>query len=231
VSPEGVVVPVRCIAHRGFADRFPENTPSAVRRAVELGADAVEIDVRRCGSGEVVAVHDETVDRVTDATGRVADLSAGRLASLDVLGSGEGVPTLVDLLARLPGGVTANVELKERGLAGDVLEAGTAHDTDLLVSSFDTAALEEAAAVRPAPLAVLFADEPAATLTEARELGCVAVHPHVDLCSPAFVERAHDAGFEVNAWTVGSGETARSLAAAGVDGLISDAPEYCPGGR
>jgi len=93
------------------------------------------------------------------------------------------------------------------------------------------AALEEAAAVRPAPLAVLFADEPAATLTEARELGCVAVHPHVDLCSPAFVERAHDAGFEVNAWTVGSGETARSLAAAGVDGLISDAPEYCPGGR
>ena len=88
---------MRCIAHRGFAKVNPENTVTAVRSAAEH-TDVIEIDVRRCGSGELVVIHDETVERVTDGTGRVAELSADELTALDVLESGEGVPTLPSLL-------------------------------------------------------------------------------------------------------------------------------------
>jgi len=92
---------MRLIAHRGFADRYPENTLRAVREASRF-ADEVEVDVRRCDSGELVVVHDCTVDRVTDEEGAVAHHSLAELRALDVLGTGEGVPTLAEVLSAVP---------------------------------------------------------------------------------------------------------------------------------
>jgi glycerophosphoryl diester phosphodiesterase len=218
---------VRCIAHRGFAGTYPENTLTAARSAVADGADAVEIDVRRCGSGEVVVVHDETVDRVTDGTGPVAEHSAAELRALDVLHTGEGIPTLDAVLAALPGGVTVNVELKERGLAADVLSAAADHDADVLVSSFQPAALREAAAAGAASTALLFADHADAAFETARRIDCRAIHPHWEACTGTLVDRAHDAALEVNAWTARSAGAAAKVAGAGADGLISDSPEFC----
>jgi glycerophosphoryl diester phosphodiesterase len=218
---------VRCIAHRGFADTYPENTVTAVRSAAAAGADAVEVDVRRCGSGEVVVVHDATVDRVTDGSGPVADHSAAELRGLDVLGTGEGVPTLDAVLDALPGSVAANVELKERGLAADALAVAADHESDLLVSSFDPEALREAGEAGTDPRALLFDGDVDAAVGVARRLDCRALHPHWERCTDPFVARAHAAGFEVNAWTVRSAGTAASLAAAGVDGHIADAPAFC----
>lgn len=216
---------MRCFAHRGFAESFPENTLAAVRGAVAAGADAVEVDVRRCATGEPVVVHDATVDRVTDGEGEIADLPLSTLRSLDVLGSGEGIPTLAEVVEAVPPEVILNVELKERGLAADVLRiAGAA---DLLVSSFERGALREPAAAGDVPLALLFAADGRDSLSAAADLGCAAVHPHHSLCDRAFVERAHQRGFAVNAWTVRSTTTARRLGRVGVDGLIADAPGYC----
>ena len=134
---------MRCIAHRGFAETYPENTVAAVRAATEQ-ADAVEVDVRRCGSGELVLTHDETVDRVTDATGRVEAFTSGELASLDVLGSGEGIPTLSAALGAVEPGVQLNVELKEPGLAAEALAAADDASVEVLVSSFSPSVLREA---------------------------------------------------------------------------------------
>lgn len=225
---------MRCFAHRGFAGVNPENTLPAVRRAAASGADAIEVDVRRCGSGDLVAIHDATVDRVTDATGAVADLSLSALRDLDVLGSGAGVPALSDVLAAVPADVTLNAELKQAGLAADALALADAHDVDVLVSAFDPALLREAAVAGDPSLALLFSpastvSEPVVAIDVADDCGCDAVHPREDCCDDGFVERAHRDGLAVNAWTVESPAVAVRLRDAGVDGIIADSPDCCLG--
>jgi len=214
---------VDLIAHRGFAAEAAENTVGAVRRAGEL-ADAVEVDVRRCGSGELVVVHDPTVDRVTDAAGRVSDLSFAELRALDVLGSGECVPSLAAVLEAVPDGTRANIELKERGLAADALAAAEAAGTDLLVSAFDPVVLQEVAAVDPdVPTAYLCTRRDDAPVAIADRLDCDALHPSFPLCVVTrIVARAHDGGLDVNAWTVKRRAVARLLDVCGVDGVIAD---------
>lgn len=213
-----------CIAHRGFAGVNPENTLAAVDACT--GADAVEVDARRCGSGEVVVCHDATVDRVSNGEGAVADLSRAALGALDVFGTGEGVPTLAAVADALPAGVGLNVELKERGIAADALAAVADVDA-VLVSAFDSVALGEAADVGDRPLALLFGASPGDGLAAARDSECVAVHPALGICDEAFVRDCHDAGLRVNAWTVRDRETARQARRVGVDGLIADAPAFC----
>ena len=210
---------MRLIAHRGFATEHPENTVAAVRLAAER-ADAVEVDARRCGSGEVVVIHDETVDRVTDGEANVAGLTREELAALSVFGSEEGVPTLAEVAGAIPEWVGLVLELKETGLAADALAAVTDVD-DVVVSSFLADALVECAEVdAEVPLALNAAESDG--IGEARALDCAAVHPHHGLCSPGYVRRAHDADLAVNAWTVDDRETASELAHAGVDGIIAD---------
>jgi glycerophosphoryl diester phosphodiesterase len=223
---------VNCIAHRGFAATNAENTLSAVRSAVERGVDGVEVDVRRCGSGELVVVHDPTVDRVTGATGAVADYSSGTLSALSVLG-GDGIPSLDAVCAAVPPSVTLHLELKETDIATDAVDVARRHDCSVVVSSLDSAVLGEIPRAGGDPVvdtAVAFSEEPQRALETAREFDCTAVHPHWHLCTESFVGTAHEEGFGVNAWTVDSPELAATLADAGVDGVVVDAPEHCPAG-
>lgn len=211
------------IAHRGFAGVNAENTVGAVAAAADE-ADAVEVDVRRCGSGDLVVVHDADVDRVTGETGAVADRTAADLAALDVLGSGEGVPTLDAVLAAVPDAVGVNVELKERGLAADALAAAGRVANPVLVSSFDPAALAACREVDPGtPLALLFQADADANLALARQLDCAFVHPHHSLAE-SVVPAAREAGLGVNVWTVDDRARAAALADLGVDGVVADDP-------
>jgi glycerophosphoryl diester phosphodiesterase len=210
-----------CIAHRGFAGVNPENTALAVERAAATGADLVEVDLRRCGSGDLVVVHDETVDRVSDGTGAVADHSLAALRDLDVLDTGAGIPTLAEVF-RAAGDTRLNVELKEPGLAADARAVAAECGADPLYSSFEDEVLAELAGT-DADLAYV-APEADGAVEAATDLGCVAVHPHWRVCDEAFVERAHEAGLRVNAWTVRSEAAAATAREAGVDGLITDDP-------
>jgi glycerophosphoryl diester phosphodiesterase len=146
---------VRCIAHRGFAGRYTENTLPAVEAAAAAGADCIEVDVRRCGSGDLVVVHD---DRLTDATGAVADTPLSTLVSLSVLDSGAGIPTLDAVFEAVPDDVALNLELKESGLAADTLAVADAHDNDVLVSSFERELLAAVQDHSDLPTALLFAN-------------------------------------------------------------------------
>lgn len=235
---------MRCIGHRGCAARAPENTI----RAVELAAphvDMVEVDVRRCGSGELVVFHDERLGRLTDGTGRVDETSSDRLSDLRVEGSDERIPLLSELLAAVPEDTGVNLELKHAGVAEDLLavledagavglgvgEGGENADADALVSSFDEDALAEVGARADLPLAHLFRRSVRRlgrnwrhALETARRLDCTFLHPEYRLClgRPGRVERAHEAGFEVNAWTVKRARTVDRLRSVGVDGVIVD---------
>ena len=239
------------IAHRGFAAENPENTVAAVEAATDL-VDRVELDVRRCGTGELVAFHDATLGRVTDAAGRVSETPYERLADLSVEGSGEPVPTLTAALDAVPADAWVLLDLKERGVAADALAVGADRDHDLAVAADDPAVIRAvdaadptvptvygvresvpARALRPlipGPLAGVrvpdwaYPSQRVSRMVEtATESGCTAVSPRYELCLRTdLVSRAREAGLRVLPWTVASVREYESVAAAGVDGVVSD---------
>jgi glycerophosphoryl diester phosphodiesterase len=218
---------MRCIAHRGFAGLYPENTLTAVRQAGQQ-ADMIELDVRRCRSGDPVVIHDETVDRVTNETGAVADISLATLQSMDVLGTGEGVPSLEAILRTIPEGVGLNIDLKERDLVEPVLELTDEFDTEILLSSREIEALATARELDPAVDRALLVDSSSeAGIERAASLDCVAIHPHWRLVDFALLERAHRSDLAVNVWTVSDPEKSREYEKMGVDGVIADEPAAC----
>ncbi|MCS7313960.1 MAG: glycerophosphodiester phosphodiesterase family protein [Bryobacterales bacterium] len=106
------------VAHRGASRYAPENTLAAFRKAIELGADLIEFDVRETKDGHLVIMHDDTVDRTTDGEGRVSDLTLEQIKKLDA-GSwfgpqfkGERVPTLEEALGTIKGGAMPDVDFK-----------------------------------------------------------------------------------------------------------------------
>ena len=212
------------IGHRGCGDQYPENTVRAMRSTARH-LPAVEMDVRRCGSGEVVVFHDETVDRVTDGAGRVADLGREELARLSVQGSGEAVPLLDEVLDALPRRTRVQVELKEHGLTADVLEALESSTHDAVVSSFLPGALSAVHDADPTvPIGLRFNEDPETNLDLALDLGCSAVHPHYDLCRETdVVDDARAEDLRVVAWkAVESSAEVDAVRRTGVDGVTAD---------
>lgn len=212
-------------AHRGFGDRYPQNTVRAFRAAAR-DADAVEVDVRRCGSGELVASHFDRLRWVTDGTGRVSETSAEALSSLSVEGSGEGVPRFDRALEAVPSDVRVDVDLKEPGLAGDVLAAVEGVDNDVVVSSFYSDSLWEIRSLDDdVALTYNFDVRLDRNLTTAGLLECGRVNVHWAAClATDVVERGDQGEFSVHAWPVGSRLVAWTLGRAGVDGVVATNP-------
>ncbi|MFC4357090.1 glycerophosphodiester phosphodiesterase [Halobium salinum] len=216
-------------AHRGFEEAYPENTVEAASRAA-ADADRVEVDVRRCGSGELVATHFDRVGFTTDGSGRVGELSVDELAALSVGGSGEGVPLVADIAAAVPDDTPLRLDLKGPALGEDVVDLARAVDNDVLLSSFYADALWEARDIDDEiPLSYLFDVRADRNMTTARLLDCEYVSPHWSLAlGTDVVERAHAAGMKVEAWTVATSAMARLLDSAGVDSVAASSPELAP---
>jgi len=128
---------IQTIGHRGAAFLEPENTLRGFRKAIELGVDYVEFDVRRCNGGQIVVIHDETVDRTTNGKGLVADLTIPQLKALDA-GKGERIPTLQEAIECCKGKVKMLIELKEKSLEDEVVATIIDNDAvdDVIVQSF-----------------------------------------------------------------------------------------------
>ncbi|MFC6943213.1 glycerophosphodiester phosphodiesterase [Salinirubellus sp. GCM10025818] len=215
---------MRLIADRGFGGMYPENTVRAVEESVAL-ADAVALDVRRCGSGELVVCRDDTVDRVTDGTGRVSDLTLADLAALDVLGTGEGVPRLEAALDAIPRSVGVVLRLRETDLAADVLPTVSTFPLQVVVASAFPGELAAARAADPGvPRAFSFGEgaDPLDALSTARGLGATFLLAPVSACTERLVNDAHRVGMSVNAYPVASRSEAERLDELGVDGVVAD---------
>lgn len=186
---------------------------------------AVEVDVRRCGTGELVCLHDERVGRVTERSGPVTGFSLAELRSLEVEESGEPIPTLAEVVSAVPEETTLQIELKGLGIGGDVT-ARVRSDPGVRLSSFLPEALRE---VRDSgvPTGYLFADDPVESCALAADVGCSNVHPHWRTCVETdVVERAHERGLGVYAWGVGTDREAfEAVRRAGVDGATVDRPD------
>ena len=220
-------------AHRGASAEAPENTFAAFRRALDAGADGIEMDVHLASDGVPVVIHDDTLERTTDGTGAVAAHRAAQLRALDA-GSwfgprfaGEPLPTLEEALRLLAGRLRINLEVKEAraGLAVlDLLRYFPA--AEVVVSSFDHALLAALRRTAPdLPLAVLQeAGNWHRALARAAALRACAFHPHVDLVSRPLLAACRRLQLPVFAWTVDDAGQARALARAGVAGVFSNDP-------
>jgi len=195
---------VYVIGHRGAAGHAPENTLMSFHKAVELGADMVEMDVHLCATGEPVVIHDDTVDRTTDGSGRVLDLFLDDLRQLDA-GGGERVPTLVEVIDEMLGRAALNVELKGLGcvdrvheVVSDAVGDGLLSQDKLLVSSFHLGMLEWMRALSDdVRLGVLVGDAPGKVLEFAQRVGAYSVNPYHKRMGLEFVSSAHGRGLKV----------------------------------
>jgi len=150
------------IAHRGASLAAPPNTLAAFEKAIELGADGVELDVHLSADGVPVVIHDFTVDAITDGSGRVAELTLTQLKQLDAGSSfdpafgGERVPTLEEVLKHIGNRVLLNIELKTTSLCDKGLEQAVITLVEhhglierVLLSSFNPFALRRAKRIAP----------------------------------------------------------------------------------
>lgn len=230
-------LPLRGVcAHRGGAAGRPENTLSAFREATALGVHQVEFDVRRSADGEIVVVHDASVDRTTDGSGRVADHTFAELRRLDAGGwwgerfRGERIPTLAEALDVLPDDVWINIQIKRHeplaeGVTRLVVEAGRLHQA---VVACGNEAARTARALQPDVCICNLARQQtrAAYVEHAIATGADFIQFHYlrGPLEPAFAERAHRAGLRVNFVSAPSA-TAEELQAAfeaGVDFVLVD---------
>ena len=217
------------IGHRGAAGA-PENTLAAFLLALEQNADGIELDVQLCADGVPVIIHDDTVDRTCDGTGRVADLTLDELRTLAIAG-GHHVPTLDDLFAALGRRTLYNVELKvsgihETGLAAAVADCIERHGVGdrVLVSSFNPLAVRAARRRLPRSIPVAHLREQRAARLFHAFVPAEADHPAAGLVDASLVAWARRRGLRVNVWTVDDPAEARRLIGLGVHGIITNRP-------
>jgi len=220
------------IGHRGAKGHLAENTLESISLALEMGVDAIEIDVHRCASGELVVIHDFTLDRTTNGEGEVSKYNLKDLKNLLVEGKYQ-IPTLREVLDLIEGKCYINIELKGLNTAAGACEVIQEYIndrswkySDFIVSSFQKNELFEVLMLNPdIPIGVLSK----ASVTEAIELGKLlnakAIHPSVGIITRDNVQLTHEMGFKVNVWTVNDPEAIQRMQDFGVDAIISDYPD------
>jgi glycerophosphoryl diester phosphodiesterase len=226
-------------AHRGASGQAPENTRAALARAVVLGADMAEIDVRLTADGRLAVIHDATLERTTDGTGLVAARTMAELAELDAGAwfgpewAGERVPELGDVLLWAGGHLRLNIELKPddrpEAMLEELLRQLARHDFAhrCVVTSFD-ADLIDALKTRAPTQAVgyiLGAGGPPARAFSAKVEVLSAERSLVDA---AFCASAAAAGKSVHVWTVDDPAQMRHFQLLGVEAVITNHPERFP---
>ncbi|EKP0276451.1 glycerophosphodiester phosphodiesterase [Aeromonas bestiarum] len=222
---------MQIIAHRGASGLAPENTLKAIRLALTLGAQAIEIDVQRA-DGELWVFHDRRLERCTDGSGVLTAQSRAYLAGLDA-GEGEPIPTLWQVMEAIAGKAELHIELKGAQTADEVARLTLRAEAELgftpahwVVSSFHHPELARFAALRPEiRLGALTATIPLTLAAFAAELGAWSLNCDLDFVEAALVMDAHRRGLKVLVYTVDHTADLTALAAMGVDGIFTNRPD------
>lgn len=224
------------IAHRGASEYAPENTVAAFDLALRLGARHFELDVQETRDGQLAVIHDDTVNRTTDGTGRVAELSLAELQAFDA-GSwfgeafaGARIPTLEEVFRRYRRKADFHVEIKGKGTRTTELVAELVRRMELAgqvtITSFQRERLEEARRLAPElPCGWLVVEVDDTVVERARALGLAQICPKASAVTPELVARLRGLGFAVRAWGVGTEEAMRQMVEAGADGMTVNFPD------
>jgi glycerophosphoryl diester phosphodiesterase len=226
------------VAHRGASGYAPENTMTAFRKAVELGATFIETDLQLTRDSYLVALHDVSLERTTNGRGSVREHTLEELRALDAGAwfgpqfAGERIPTLKEILEfALEADVVFYLEVKpagtwgvEHALVNVLREARVAAHTAVL--SFDPRALANVQRHDPTLISGLLFDKPMENPVDAAwEVGARQLAPRADVVTAEMVKQAHASGLQVVTWTVNEPADMRRALDAGVDGIMTDYPD------
>ncbi|HOO54921.1 MAG TPA: glycerophosphodiester phosphodiesterase family protein [Methanothrix sp.] len=208
------------IGHRGARSLAPENTLESIRAAKKCGVDFVEMDVRLSKDGRLVVIHDETVDRTTDGTGRVEEMTLEEIRRLDA-GRGERVPTLAEAAAlslELDLGIV--VEMKEEGLEELVVQE--LEGRRAIVTSFHHASVREIKELADIKTGIIISSLPINPVDLALWARADTIFPRIT--NPNLFKKAHRERIEVYPWTINDPDQVRWLRRLGADGIVTDDP-------
>ena len=207
---------IKVIAHRGGRMFAPENTMTAFRKSLELKVDGIELDIHRCKTGELVVIHDESLERTTDGEGFVVDKTLAELKKLDA-GSwydakfkNERLPVLSEVLTLIDGQCDLNIEIKNGykvypGIEDDLLKllADYPYPEKITISSFDHRCLLNIHKRTKRYRLAMLIDGLMVDLPEySHSIGVTNWHPGFSNICAESVRQAHEAGLSVNSWTV-----------------------------
>jgi glycerophosphoryl diester phosphodiesterase len=212
-------------AHRGASIEKPENTLAAFRRAIELGAPGIEIDVHLTADGVPVVIHDGSVNRTTNGTGLVAELTLAEIQTFDA-GNGERIPTLAQTLDLVAGHSKLDIEVKAVAAAAAVLgEVARYPNLEWLISSFRWDSLEYVRQQNAAAeLWVLDVAANEETVQIARQLKASLLNLEYRTVTKEQVESLKAEGIDVGVWTVNDPAEAGRLRDIGVVAICTDDP-------
>ena len=220
------------IGHRGAMGYETENTLASVEKAVELGVPMIEIDVFKIASGELVVFHDDLVDKLTDGSGPIEELTLEQVKALTLEGNHQ-IPTLEEVLDALDKRTALNIELKGANTAGDsvrivrqyISEKGYT-EQDFVFSSFRWPELYRVRELAPDfDIAVLTGDDPLDAIETAKALKAVAINPWYKRVTAENVAAIHEAGFKVFTYTVNEAEDIALMRSYKVDGIFCNYPD------
>jgi glycerophosphoryl diester phosphodiesterase len=214
------------IGHRGAKAYAPENTLKSFKKALEIGIDAVELDVRKTKDNQLVVIHDADIKRTTNGEGFVSAFTLKEIQGFDA-GSGEKIPTLEEVLDFLDKKVKVFVELKEIGIEEQVLaivkEKGL--EKNVVITSFIEEALKKVRELNgDVETGIIYANYKN-PIKAALELKANYLLPLYRFTHTANVEKAHQNGLKVVVWTINKPEEVKEYAKKGVDGIASDNPD------
>ena len=233
---------MQIFAHRGFSLQYPENTMTAFRKALEAGADGIEMDARLTQDGQIVIMHDPTIDRTTNGKGKVRDMLLQEILGLDagikkgVVFENERVPMLEQVFAELGGKLLLNIELcnydegDNRQLANQTVELIEKYKLvdSVIISSFRFNNLVYVKDKNPSISCGLLAKQGLMGLF-ARNLlnhsvSVDALHPYYTDVNSGLIRKEQQCGRKVRAWTVNDPQDIRQLYELGVDAIFTDDP-------
>jgi glycerophosphoryl diester phosphodiesterase len=227
------------IAHRGASGIAPENTLAAFKKAIEIGIDAVELDLHGTADGEIVVIHDASLDRTTNMRGLIKQTTLETIKQADAGAwfnpefEGEKVPTLAEALACITDNAIALLEIKDDTIAEAVVQK--IREMDLLeltvIISFHTAVLQTVRTLEPRiPTGWLIGNNnghthPIQLCQQLGTLGSSLLNVNHQLITEEFAYEIRRRGIALWSWTVDDIDLMRQMQAFGVQGITSNYPE------
>ncbi len=239
------------VGHRGAAGHAPENTMASFRKAIDLGADVIELDVHRSKDGHLIVIHDATVDRTTNGSGAIAEMTFDEIRELDAGSwfgpafSGEKLPSLAEVIVGINAEVNVLIEIKwpenglYKGLGAEVAEEVHKYGAEswCTIQSFDSKYLEEAHDKGyKIPLQKLLVSQTSLffipfyrdnkfRLGRASTNYVESMNYHHKMIHSSLVQKHHDSGLQVIPYTVNTRDEMVKVLGMGVDGVITNYPD------
>lgn len=222
-------------AHRGASAYAPQNTMAAFRKAVEMNADGIELDIHLSKDGQIVVCHDSTIDATSNGSGEINDMTYEEILKYDFSNeftqdSPQHAPLLKEVLELLkPTNMILNIEVKayDAGVPAMELVKSMGMEKQVLYSSFNHRCIRQMRELDPTiDAGLLYGDEPSEDMESyIKEYNATAVHPHYNSVNEKIVEICERNGYKIRAWTANDAEDIEAMVKFGIDTVITNYPD------